>query len=94
MVRNYKKSKPYEEPIYFLTLRFFFSVRSYVVVDHCPRNLVQLQTEGLNQLPVKLNTSSDMSGKLLMLLTMLENHERKTVEMVRKNHHSKKKFFF
>lgn len=61
----------------------YFSPRNYVVVDHCPRNLVQMQTtDGLTQLPVKLNTNSDMGGKLLMLLTMLENHEKKTVEMV------------
>lgn len=39
-------------------------------------------TEGLTQIPVKLNSSSDSGGKYLMLLTMLENHEKKTVEMV------------
>jgi len=36
--------------------------------------------EGMTNLPVKF--ASD-SGRKLMLLTMLQNHEKRTVEMVR-----------
>ncbi|XP_068082157.1 uncharacterized protein Exn [Anabrus simplex] len=56
------------------------SEECYTVVDHCPRNMVQvLSAEGMSHIPVKF--SSD-SGRNLMLLTMLQNHEKKTVEMV------------
>jgi len=37
-------------------------------------------TEGMTNLPVKLTSDG---GHNLVLLTMLQNHENKTVEMVR-----------
>jgi hypothetical protein len=37
-------------------------------------------TEGMTNLPVKFTTDG---GRNLVLLTMLQNHEKKTVEMVR-----------
>jgi neuronal guanine nucleotide exchange factor len=50
------------------------------VVDYCPRNLVQMTSaEGMTHLPVKFTSDG---GRNLMLLTMLQNHEKKTVEMV------------
>lgn len=53
----------------------------YAVVDYCPRNLVQMASaEGMTNLPVKFTSDG---GRNLMLLTMLQNHEKKTVEMVR-----------
>ncbi|KAJ9590440.1 hypothetical protein L9F63_016527, partial [Diploptera punctata] len=53
---------------------------NFVVVDYCPRNLVQMtSTEGMAHLPVKYTADG---GRNLMLLTMLQNHENKTVEMV------------
>jgi hypothetical protein len=53
----------------------------YAVIDYCPRNLVQMtSTEGMTNLPVKFTSDG---GRNLVLLTMLQNHEKKTVEMVR-----------
>jgi hypothetical protein len=53
----------------------------YAVMDYCPRNLVQMtSTEGMTNLPVKFTSDG---GRNLVLLTMLQNHEKKTVEMVR-----------
>jgi neuronal guanine nucleotide exchange factor len=55
----------------------------YAVIDYCPRNLVQMtSTEGMTNLPVK-GTSDGTQN--LVLLTMLQNHEKKTVEMVRRH---------
>jgi neuronal guanine nucleotide exchange factor len=52
----------------------------YAVIDYCPRNLVQMtSTEGMTNLPVKFTSDG---GRNLVLLTMLQNHEKKTVEMV------------
>ncbi|CAG2054889.1 unnamed protein product, partial [Timema podura] len=52
----------------------------YLVTDYCPRNLVQITVaEELPHLPVKFTSDG---SKHLMLLTMLQNHERKTIEMV------------
>nr|CAD7569274.1 unnamed protein product [Timema californicum] len=52
----------------------------YLVTDYCPRNLVQITVaEDLPHLPVKFTLDG---SKHLMLLTMLQNHERKTIEMV------------
>jgi neuronal guanine nucleotide exchange factor len=53
----------------------------YEVTDYCPRNLVQMtSTEGMTNLPVKFTSDG---GHNLVLLTMLQNREKKTVEMVR-----------
>jgi len=53
----------------------------YAVIDYCPRNLVQMTSaEGMTSLPVKFTSDG---GRNLVLLTMLQNHEKKTVEMVR-----------
>ncbi|XP_069677432.1 uncharacterized protein Exn isoform X2 [Periplaneta americana] len=52
----------------------------YAVIDYCPRNLVQMTSaEGMSNLPVKFTSEG---GRNLMLLTMLQNHEKKTVEMI------------
>ncbi|XP_063236544.1 rho guanine nucleotide exchange factor 15-like isoform X2 [Bacillus rossius redtenbacheri] len=53
---------------------------SYVVVDYCQRSLLQMAVAGdVPHLPVKF--TADHSRHLL-LLTMLQNHDNKTVEMV------------
>jgi len=41
-------------------------------------------TEGMTNLPVKFTSDG---GRNLVLLTMLQNHEKKTVEMVRRPEH-------
>jgi len=54
----------------------------YVVIDYCPRNLVQMTSaEWVTCLPLRFTSDG---GHNLVLLTMLENHEKKTVEMVRR----------
>jgi neuronal guanine nucleotide exchange factor len=53
----------------------------YEVIDYCPRNLVQMTSaEEMTCLPVKVTSDG---GRNLVLLTMLQNHEKKMVEMVR-----------
>ncbi|KAA0202572.1 hypothetical protein HAZT_HAZT000590 [Hyalella azteca] len=52
---------------------------SYTVLDHCPRNMVQvLELENSDKPPGRW-----LEGhKNLLIVTMLQNHENKTVEMV------------
>jgi len=53
----------------------------YAVIDYCPRNLVQMTSvEEMTSLPIKFTPDV---GRKLVLLTLLQNHENKTVEMVR-----------
>jgi len=54
------------------------------VLDYCARNLVEVTSpeelgEGSLSLPVRLG---DTSAKHIILLTLLQNHEKKTSEMV------------
>ncbi|GLV44514.1 Ephexin [Carabus blaptoides fortunei] len=53
----------------------------FTVLHHCPRNFVELTTSSTDNsvltLPVK-----DVQGRHLLFLTMLENQERRTVEMM------------
>lgn len=44
---------------------------SYVAVDHCPRSLVEV-----------CGSDAAAGAKHALLLTLLENHEGRTVEMV------------
>jgi neuronal guanine nucleotide exchange factor len=54
----------------------------YAVIDYCPRNLAQMTSaEWVTCLPPRFTSDG---GHNLVLLTMLENHEKKTVEMVRR----------
>ncbi|KRF97622.1 uncharacterized protein Dwil_GK17141 [Drosophila willistoni] len=54
---------------------------SFTVYDYCPRSMMTLSSgDSLPQLPTK--DLKDQAGKNLMLMTLLENHERKTVELV------------
>lgn len=69
------------------------SDENYVVVDHCPRNLVTLsELDSTDGLPGAGKLSSETSS--LAWITLLQNHESKTVEWliafgyVRKNSRS------
>lgn len=51
----------------------------YMVLDYCSRNMVQvLELDAADKFPGRI-----LDGhKNLLILTMLQNHENKTVEMV------------
>lgn len=53
---------------------------SYAVLDYCPRNMVQVDEHIRTEKPIG-KPGSEL-GKNLILLTMLQNHENKTLEMV------------
>ncbi|XP_016985215.2 uncharacterized protein LOC108048822 isoform X1 [Drosophila rhopaloa] len=54
---------------------------SFSVLDYCPRSMLTLAAgDSLPQLPTK--DLKDQAGKNLILMTLLENSERKTVELV------------
>lgn len=60
---------------------YHFSDDSYLVFDHCARSMLAVSSgDVIPQLPTK-----EMSnvGKHLILMTLLENFEGKTIEMVR-----------
>ena len=50
------------------------------MLDYCPRNMIQVEEYVRTEKPTGKSVS-EMS-KNLILLTMLQNHENKTVEMV------------
>ncbi len=54
---------------------------SYAVLDYCPRNMVQVDEHIRTEKPIG-KPGSEL-GKNLILLTMLQNHENKTLEMVK-----------
>lgn len=55
----------------------------FLVFDYCPRNMLTISSgDGLPQLPTK---DLGQTHKNLILMTLLENHERKTVELVKFN---------
>jgi neuronal guanine nucleotide exchange factor len=62
-------------------LIFCFRDESFQVIDYCARNLVQVSNpeDGPKQLPVR---GGELQGRNLLLLTLLQNHENRTVEMV------------
>jgi neuronal guanine nucleotide exchange factor len=52
----------------------------FAIIDYCRRHLVQMTSaECVNCVPVRFTSNG---GRNLVLLTMLQNHEKKTVEMV------------
>ncbi|KAM8710649.1 hypothetical protein ACLKA7_017298 [Drosophila subpalustris] len=54
---------------------------NFTVFDYCPRSMLTLATgDTLPQLPTK--DIKDPTSKNLMLMTLLENYERKTIELV------------
>ncbi|EDW18493.1 ephexin-1 isoform X2 [Drosophila mojavensis] len=54
---------------------------NFSVFDYCPRSMLTLTSgDNLPQLPTK--DIKDPTSKNLMLMTLLENHERKTIELV------------
>lgn len=54
---------------------------SFTVFDYCPRSMLTLAAgDTLPQLPTK--DLKDQAGKNLILMTLLENCERKTIELV------------
>ncbi|KAH8366065.1 hypothetical protein KR093_008829 [Drosophila rubida] len=54
---------------------------NFTVFDYCPRSMLTLASgDTLPQLPTK--DIKDSTSKNLMLMTLLENYERKTVELV------------
>lgn len=58
----------------FVSISYFYSDENYTVVDYCARNFVQMVDA------TELVIAS--SYKNLLMLTILENHESKTIEMV------------
>ena len=69
---------------------FHFSDGTFQVVDYCPRNLVQmselLEEEGssgnqpLPRLPYGMSHAKNLDLKQVVLFTLLQNHEHKTIE--------------
>lgn len=60
----------------------FFSDETFLVTDYCPRALLTVNSGDIvPQLPTK---EMQAIGKHLIIMTLLENHEGKTIEMVRK----------
>lgn len=58
------------------------SEEQFLVFDYCPRNMLTISSgDLLPQLPTK---DINQTGKNLILMTLLENHERKTIELVSK----------
>ncbi|XP_055384121.1 putative uncharacterized protein DDB_G0282133 [Condylostylus longicornis] len=56
------------------------SDEQFTVFDYCPRNMVTLAVgDSIPHLPIK---DANQIGKNLILLTLLENHEGKTIEMI------------
>ena len=60
---------------------FFFSDGNFLVVDYCPRNLVQMSTllED-DKLPYGMANAKNIDLNQVVLFTMLQNHENKTIE--------------
>ena len=58
-----------------------FSDGSFLVVDYCPRNLVQMSTllED-DKLPYGMANAKNIDLNQVVLFTMLQNHENKTIE--------------
>lgn len=56
-----------------LYLSFCYSEDSYLVIDHCQKNLIQITEE---------DDIVNNSSRYLIKLAMLKNHEGKLVEMV------------
>lgn len=79
-------SKISKSPIYFFLFTDLLVVakkkneESYVVLDYCPRNMVQVFT--LEESNVQLPGKMPEGFRNLFQLTMLQNNEFKTVEMV------------
>ena len=57
----------------------YFSDDNYLVVDHCPRNLVTLAELDSTDGGV-LGVGKHLSDGSMAWLTLLQNHENKTVE--------------
>lgn len=58
--------------------QIFSNEDKYMVIDYCKRSLVEIvSSETMSQSPKK-----EAVGKYSILLTMLENFENKTIEMV------------
>lgn len=58
---------------------------TFIVSDYCPRSMLTLSTyDSVPQLPTK--DIKDPTSKNLMMMTLLENFERKTVELVSESH--------
>lgn len=53
------------------------------MLDYCPRNMIQVEEHVRTE--KYLGKPGSELGKNLILLTMLQNHENKTVEMVMLN---------
>ncbi|XP_059614105.1 uncharacterized protein LOC132260165 [Phlebotomus argentipes] len=56
------------------------SDENYLVFDHCPRSMLTVSSgDVIPQLPTK---DVALAGKHLILMTLLENHEGKTIELI------------
>ena len=60
----------------------FFSDGNFLVVDYCPRNLVQMSNllEEDGKLPYGMANAKNIDLNQVVLFTMLQNHEHKTME--------------
>lgn len=64
----------------FLIFFVNFSEETYLVFDYCQRSMLTVSSgDVIPQLPTKEMLSA---GKHLMLMTLLENYDGKTIEMV------------
>lgn len=61
----------------FQSIFFVFSEDNYQVTHHCSRSMIEVNSDATLTVPLK-----DTQGRYLIFLTILENHENKTVEMV------------
>ena len=62
-----------------MALLSYFSDENYLVVDHCPRNLVTLAELDSTDGGI-LGVGKNLSDGSMAWLTLLQNHENKTVE--------------
>ena len=69
--------------------KFNFSDGTFLVVDYCPRNLVQMSdlleedsamAQAHHRLPYGMSHAKNLDLKQVVLFTLLQNHEHKTIE--------------
>lgn len=58
-------------------LNFHFSDDYFIVLHYCYRSYIELNMTDIGSFPLK-----DSQGRHLLFLTILENHEGKTIELV------------
>ena len=67
-------------------MSIYFSDGTFLVVDYCPRNLVQMsdlledESSTPMRLPYGMSSAKNLDLKQVVLFTLLQNHEHKTIE--------------